>query len=140
MRAIGSGRNGGVSLRRILIGVGFLALLIGYTIYHANFVLGRSLLFAFPDWEVTYRSAWPLLGGGVTARDVTMVPPVGAEGGKFHFASLRIEVPFFEYYRSGFSRERGSLLNSIRNLHLEFDDGHGDLNYSVRDFPSTPAK
>ena len=79
---------------------------------------------------MTYRSAWPSLSGGVTARDVTLVPPVGAEGGKFHFASLSIEVPFFEYYRSGFSRERGSLLNSIRNLRLEFDDGHGDLNYS----------
>ena len=47
MPAIQGGRNGGASLRRILIGVGFLALLIGYTIYHANFVLGRSLLFAF---------------------------------------------------------------------------------------------
>ena len=118
-----------MSLVRVLAGVFFLAVLIGYTMHHANFVLGRSLLFAFPGWEVTYRSAWPLPGGGVKASDVKFVSPDGEAAGSVTFASVRVEVPFLQYYRSGFSRARGALLDSIRDLHLEFGGGHGDLDY-----------
>ena len=124
----GVGRSAGSALRNILGGVFALALLIGYTVYHANFVLGRSLMLAFPDWEVTYRSGWPLIGGGAVASDIVMVPPDGGEGGTIRFRHLRVEVPFVEYYMSAFSRRRGSLLKSIRNLKVELSDGHGTLN------------
>ena len=87
------------------------------------------MLLAFPGWEVTYRSAWPLLSGGAVARDVTLIPPDGEDAGSFKFASVRVSVPFFDYYRSGFSRGRGALLNAINDVHLEFTDGHGDLTY-----------
>lgn len=121
------GYSRGVSSVRVLAGVAFAVILGGYTIYHANFVIGRSLLFAFPGWEVTYRSAWPLPGGGVIARDVRLVPADAEAGDSFQFATARIDVPFFEYYGSAFSRRRGSLLDSIRNLHMRFSGGHGDL-------------
>jgi len=124
----GVGRSAGSSLRNILGGVFALALLIGYSVYHANFVIGRSLLLAFPDWEVTYRGGWPLPGGGAVASDIVMVPPDGEEGGTIRFKHLRVDVPFFEYYMSAFSRRRGSLLKSIRNLNVELSDGHGTLN------------
>ena len=127
MHGVAGGRKSGVSLLRILLGVFALALLIAYAISHANFVLGRSMLLAFPGWEVTYRSAWPLLSGGVVARDVTLIPPDGEDAGSFRFASVRVSVPFFDYYRSGFSRKRGTLLNAIKDVRLEFTDGHGDL-------------
>jgi hypothetical protein len=130
MHGVADRRKSGVSLLRILLGVFALALLIAYTISHANFVLGRSMLLAFPGWEVTYRSAWPLLSGGVVARDVVLIPPDGEDAGSFRFASVRVSVPFFDYYRSGFSRKRGALLNAINDVRLEFTDGHGDLTTS----------
>ena len=117
----------GISLTRVLLGVFGVAVFGGWTMQHANFVLGRSLLLAFPDWEVTYRSAWPVWSGGVVAKNVKLVPPDGESAGTFEFADVRLEVPFFQYYRSGFSRARGALLNSIRDLQLEFHGGHGDL-------------
>jgi len=115
----------GISLRNMLSAFGALALLIGWTMYHANFVIGRSLMFAFPGWEATYRSAWPRPFGGVVARDVTLQAP--DQSGTFHFERVELGVPFFEYYRSGFSRRSGALLKSIRNLHFEFSGGHGDM-------------
>ena len=129
MQGMPVGRNSGVSLLRILAGVFLLAVLVVYSISHANFVLGRSLLLAFPGWEVTYRSAWPLPGGGAIARDVKLVSPEGEQAGTFTFAKLRVEVPFLQYYRSGFSRRRDSLLNSISDVRLAFSSGHGDLDY-----------
>ena len=127
-------RRRGSSILRILGAVFFLLVLAGWTLYHANFVLGRSMMLAFPGWEVTYRSAWPLPSGGAIANDVILIPPQESSvAGKFHFDSVRITVPFFEYYRSGFSRERSALLSAINNLHIEFNNGHGDLNYPFTD-------
>jgi hypothetical protein len=120
-------KNRGVSFRNVLSGVGALALLLFWTMYHANFVVGRSLLLAFPDWEVTYRRAYPLLNGDVVAYNVTLVPPGGDAANAFHFASLHVRVPLIQYYRSGFSRERRALLKSIDEVKLEFSDGHGDM-------------
>jgi|GEM_PF-1753801 len=120
-------RNAGFSIRMVLSGILALSILIGWTLYHANFVVGRTLMLAFPDWEVTYRSAWPVLTGGAVARDVTLIPRNGEEAGTIRFAKLSIDVPFLEYYISGFSRRRGALLNAIQDLRLELEDGHGTL-------------
>ncbi len=123
----GAGRSGGFSVRMVLSGVLALSILIGWTFYHANFVVGRTLMLAFPEWEVTYRSAWPQFSGGAVAKDVTLIPPAGEAGGSIQFATLAIDVPFFEYYMSSFSRRRGALLNAIRSLRLDLHDGHGTL-------------
>jgi hypothetical protein len=124
----GMGRSAGFSVRLVLSGVLALSILLGWTVYHANFVIGRSLILAFPGWEVSYRSAWPRLTGGAVAKDITLIPPDGAEAGTVKFSNLSISVPFFEYYVSGFSRRRGALLNAIQNLRLDLTDGHGTLN------------
>jgi len=124
----GMGRSAGFSIRMVLSGVLALSILIGWTFYHANFVIGRSLMLAFPDWEVTYRGGWPRVLGGAVANDITLIPPDGAEAGTIKFSNLSISVPIFQYYVSGFSRRRGALLNSIRNLRIELSDGHGTLN------------
>lgn len=121
-------RNAGFSIRMVLIGVLALSMLLGWTFYHANFVIGRSLMLAFPDWEVTYRSGWPRLTGGAVAKDIVLIPPDGKEQGTVRFANLGIDVPFFEYYVSGFSHSRGALLSAIRSLRLDLSDGRGTLN------------
>jgi hypothetical protein len=113
----------GISFRNILSGVGALALLIGYLIFHANFVLTHAIEFAFPDWEVTHRAAWPRPLGGVVASDITLVSRSGQ--GSFHFDRVELDVPFFQYYRSVF--QRGALVTSVRDLHFEFSDGRGDV-------------
>ena len=129
----GRGRSSGFSIRMVLSGVLALSILIGWTFYHANFVIGRTLMLAFPHWEVTYRSAWPMPSGGAVAKDITLIPPEGEKAGTIRFATLSISVPFVEYYISSFSRSRGALLNAIDVLRLELGDGHGTLSEPFTD-------
>ncbi len=129
----GRGRSSGFSIRMVLSGVLALSILIGWTFYHANFVIGRTLMLAFPHWEVTYRSAWPMPSGGAVAKDITLIPPEGEKAGTIRFATLSISVPFVEYYASSFSRSRGALLNAIDVLRLELGDGHGTLSEPFTD-------
>ncbi len=129
----GRGRSSGFSIRMVLSGVLALSILIGWTFYHANFVIGRTLMLAFPHWEVTYRSAWPMLTGGAVAKDITLIPPEGEKAGTIRFATASISVPFIEYYVSSFSRSRGALLDAIHVLRLELDDGHGTLSEPFTD-------
>lgn len=117
----------GISWRMMLSAFIALVILIGWTVYHANFVLARSMLFAFPGWETTYRGAWPRPFGGVVASDVTLIPPEGPQAGTFHFDHVSLDVPFFEYYRSAFKRKRGALVKSIHDLDFAFTGGNGDL-------------
>lgn len=117
----------GISLRMMLSAIVTFVILIGLAMYHANFLLGRSLLFAFPGWETTYHGAWPQPFGGVSASDVTLIPPMGRQAGTFHFDHVSLDVPFWEYYRSVFSRKQSAMVEPIDNLHFEFTGGHGDL-------------
>lgn len=117
----------GVSIGRIASALVFLIVLIVYTVYHANFVTGRSLMLAFPGWEVTYRGCWPNPFGGAWVSDVTLMPYEGDTEESFHFENLNIDVPFFQYYASGFSRKRGSMLRAIKDIRLEFSGGQGNM-------------
>ena len=118
----------GISLWRIIGAVLSVAILVTYWFSHANFVTGRSLLLAFPDWEVTYKSCWPNPFGGAWVSDVTLMPPEDEDEEEvFHFDHLKVDVPMMQYYRSGFSRKRGALLKSIKDIELSFSGGHGSM-------------
>lgn len=119
--------GGGSSIKRVLGALFFIVVFSVWITYHANFVLGRSLIIAFPGWEVTYKSAWPRLFGGATARDVTIQPVDGGQLGSYHFERVRVEVPFWQYYMSAFSRRRGALLKSVKDIRLVFEDGKGEM-------------
>lgn len=117
----------GISWRMVLSGVIALSILIGWCTFHANFLIGRSLLFAFPGWETTYHAAFPWPLGGAVASDVTLISPLGPQAGTFHFDHVSLDVPFFEYWRSALSRGRNSMVDEIHELHFEFSGGRGDL-------------
>ncbi len=117
----------GVSLWRIIGAVLALVVLIAHLLIHANFVTGRSLLLAFPGWEVTYKRCWPNPFGGAWVSDVTLIPLEDDDEEVFHFDHLTIDVPMIQYYRSGFSRKRGAILKSIKDIRLEFSGGHGAM-------------
>ena len=117
----------GTSVWRIAGAVGTIVLLFGYILFHANFVTGRSLLLAFPGWDVTYKGCWPNPFGGAWVSDVTLVPIEGDDEETFHFDHLSIDVPLVQFYQSGFSRKRGSLLKAIKDIRLDFSGGHGDM-------------
>lgn len=115
----------GVSIWRIIGAVvGIVFLVVGW-LAHANFVTGRSLLLAFPGWEVTYKSCWPKPFGGAWVSDVTLTPDEDDEEEVYHFDHLTIDVPLMQYYGAGFSRKPGALLKSIKDITLEFSGGHG---------------
>lgn len=121
-----------ISLRNILAALGTLLLFIGYITYHANFVLGRTLTLAFPNWDVSYRSGWPNPLGGAFAKDVEMVAMDGS-GETFHFDRVSVHIPFFQYYRSAFSTKRGALIRSVHDFRIELRDGHGDVGMPIVD-------
>jgi hypothetical protein len=115
------------SIWRILGAVLGVTVLAAYMFHHANFVTGRSLLLAFPGWEVTYRSCWPNPFGGAWASDVTLMPFEGDEEDAFHFDHLTVDVPFFQFYRSGWSKRLRTRLEAISEIRLEFSGGHGQM-------------
>ena len=118
----------GISLWRIISGVISLVILIVYSFTQANFVTGRSLLLAFPGWEVTYKSCWPNPFGGAWVTDVTVMSlEEGEEEEVFHFDHLTVDVPMMQYYRSAFSYKRGAQLNAIKDIELSFSGGHGPM-------------
>ncbi|MBL0162275.1 MAG: hypothetical protein IPP82_01150 [Xanthomonadales bacterium] len=117
----------GISLWRIIGAVLALVVLIAHLLIHANFVTGRSLLLAFPGWEVTYKRCWPNPFGGAWVSDVTLMPLEGDDEEVFHFDHLTVDVPMMQYYRSSFSRKRGAMLKSIKDISLEFSGGHGAM-------------
>ena len=119
------GDKSGISIWRIIGAVISLIILIAWWLNFANFVTGRSLLLAFPGWDVTYKSCWPNPIGGTWVSDVTLIPLEDDEEEVFHFDHLSIDVPFVQYYRSGFSRKPGAMLKSIKDITLEFSGGHG---------------
>jgi hypothetical protein len=119
-------RQAGLSFKRVLGAVFVIALLGFWTMRHANFVLGRAMLLAFPQDDTTYKAAWPSLTGTVTARDVMFPAPDGSGLAPFHFDEVRVEVPMWEYLRSGFSRKRGSMLNAITEVRITLRGGSGE--------------
>lgn len=119
------------SIWRILAGVIGISTLIIYLFMHANFVTGRSLLLAFPGWEVTYRSCWPNPFGGAWVSDVTLMPFEGDEEDAFHFDKLTVDVPLFQYYRGGFKKKLTDRLDAIKEIHLEFSGGKGSMTWPM---------
>jgi hypothetical protein len=119
------------SVWRILSAVGSIVLFGGYLIFHANFVTGRSLLLAFPGWEVTYRGCWPNPFGGTWVSVVTLMPIEGEEEEAFHFESLTIDIPIFQFYRSGFSKKFADRMKAISDIELEFKGGSGSLSWPL---------
>jgi hypothetical protein len=117
----------GISIWRIIGAVVSLVVLITYAMIHVNFVTGRSLLLAFPGWDVTYKGCWPKPFGGAWVSDVTLVPIEDNDEEVYHFDSLNLDVPMFQYYRSGFSRKRGALLTAIKDIRMTFSGGHGQM-------------
>lgn len=117
----------GTSIWRILGAVGAIILVVGYTMVHTNFVTGRSLLLAFPGWEVTYKNCWPNPLGGAWVSDVTLMPFEGDEEDAFHFDSLTVDVPMFQFYSSGLRKKFRNRLEAIKDIRLEFSGGRGTL-------------
>ena len=115
----------GVSIWRIIGAVISVIILVVWWVGHANFVTGRSLLLAFPGWDVSYKSCWPNPFGGTWVSDVTLIPFEDDDKEVFHFDHLKVDVPMMQYYRSGFSRKSSALLKSIKDIRLEFSGGHG---------------
>ncbi len=115
----------GISIWRILGAVVCVIILVVWWISQANFVTGRSLLLAFPGWDVSYKSCWPNPLGGAWISDVTLIPLEDDDEEVFHFDRLKVDVPMMQYYRSGFSRKLGAMLNSIKDIELTFSGGHG---------------
>ncbi|MEO8672081.1 MAG: hypothetical protein ABI411_12260 [Tahibacter sp.] len=118
-------REAGASIVRILGAVLLIVALFAWTMYHANFVLGRSMLLAFPGDDTTYRGGWPSVTGTVSATDIVFPEAEGSNLKPFHFDKLRVEVPFWQYVSSGFSSKRGALLNAIREVRIELSGGSG---------------
>lgn len=123
----GESEKSGISIWRILGAVLCLIIFIAWWLNHANFVTGRSLLLAFPGWDVSYKSCWPNPFGGAWVSDVTLIPYDDDDEEVFHFDHLSVDVPFMQYYRSGFSRKPGALLKSIKDITLTFSGGHGEM-------------
>lgn len=121
------GVKGSILLRRIVSAIVVFVILAGLATYHARSVLDRSMVVAFPNWEVAYDRVWPRPSGGVVASDVTLIPPEGEEAGMFHFDHVSLGVPFLEFYGSVFYHKRLARFNSINNLDFIFSGGHGDL-------------
>ena len=119
------GEKSGISIWRIIGAVISLIILIAWWLNFANFVTGRSLLLAFPGWDVSYKGCWPNPFGGTWVSDVTLTPLEDEEEEIFHFDHLSVDVPFMQYYRSGFSRKPGAMLKSIKDITLKFSGGHG---------------
>ncbi|MGB0132656.1 hypothetical protein [Dokdonella sp.] len=121
------------SVWRILAGVISLSVLIIYCFIHANFVTGRSLLLAFPGWEVTYRNCWPNPFGGAWVSDVTLMPFEGDEEDAFHFDHLTVDVPLIQYYRGGFRKKLTDRLDAIKEIRLEFSGGKSSMSWPMSD-------
>ncbi len=115
----------GISIWRIIGAIFSVIILVVWWVGHANFVTGRSLLLAFPGWDVSYKSCWPNPFGGAWVSDVTLVPFEDDDEEVFHFDHLKVDVPMMQYYRSGFSRKTTAMLKSIKDIRLEFSGGHG---------------
>jgi hypothetical protein len=114
------------ALKRVVGAVVTVALLIVYPVFHANSVMEHALHNAFPGWEVTYKSTWPRLLGGASARDVTLQPYGDQDGQEtFHFERVTIAIPFFEYY---WSLTKGrKFLSAIHAVDMRFEGGSGNL-------------
>ncbi|MEZ5460420.1 hypothetical protein [Dokdonella sp.] len=121
------------SLWRILGAVATIVVVVSYTMIHTNFVTGRSLLLAFPGWEVTYRSCWPNPFGGAWVSDVTLMPYEGDEQDAYHFDSLSVDVPMFQFYSSGLRKKFRNRLEAIKEIRLEFSGGHSNLSWPISD-------
>ncbi len=85
-------------IKRIIGVVVPLVLVILLGMHQANFVAGRALLLAFGDLESTYESAWPTLGGDVTASNVVVYLPDLPEEAALRFETMRVETPGFFWY------------------------------------------
>jgi len=116
--------------------VGFVVLMTILLIHHSNFIVGRALLLAFPDWDVEYRGALPYLNGTVVAQKVVMIPPSGEIEDAVTFDELRVDVPMWQWYRSAFGQlvnkafkrnvaGRNSNVKAIRDVRLELTGGRG---------------
>ncbi len=115
----------GISIWRIIGAVISVIILVAWWINHANFVTGRSLLLAFPGWDVSYKSCWPNPLGGTWVSDVTLIPFEEDDEEVFHFDHLKVNVPMMQYYRAGFSHKTSAMLKSIKDIRLEFSGGDG---------------
>jgi len=116
----------GTSWKRILGAVGTIALLIVYPMIHANTVMHHALQNAFPGWEITYKSTWPRILGGVSAREVSLHPYGEQEGEEtYQFDRVTIAVPFVQYY---WSLTKGrKFLHAINTVNMKFEGGRGNM-------------
>jgi len=117
----------GTSILRILGVVLFIVVGAVLIFWHANFVTGRSLLLAFPGWEVTYKGCWPNPFGGAWVSDVTLMPYEDYPDEVFHFDSLYVDVPFMQFYSTFFPKKLKWLRSEIKDISLEFSGGRGTL-------------
>ena len=117
----------GTSILRILGVVLFIVVGAVLIFWHANFVTGRSLLLAFPGWEVTYKGCWPNPFGGAWVSDVTLMPYEEYPDEVFHFDSLYVDVPFMQFYSTFFPKKLKWLRSEIKDISLEFSGGRGTL-------------
>lgn len=99
--------------------------LVIWWIAHANLVTMGALQLAFPGWEVSYKSCWLNPFGGTWVSDVTLSPFEDEDQEVFHFDHLKVDVPMMQYYRSASKGKINGLLDSIKDIRLEFSGGHG---------------
>ena len=119
----------------VLSVVGFVVLLAFWFVYHSNFMVGRALLLAYPEWDVEYKGALPRFTGKVVAKGVVMIPPWGERTDAVTFDRIVVDVPMWQWYRSAFSELFGKLFklrflrggteSAIRNVRIELENGRG---------------
>jgi hypothetical protein len=129
-RSVAVGRIG------VLGTIAFIALLGAWFVHHSNFMVGRALLLAFPEWDVEYRGAIPHFTGRVVAARVVMIPPWGERADAVSFDRVTVDVPAWQWYRSAFSGllrsasktvrlARGDRQDAIRNVAIVLENGRG---------------
>ncbi len=122
----GKPAKGGSSLWRILGAVGTGVALIVLPMAHSNVLMGRTIRATFPDYDVDYRSTWPRLLGGASARDVRVLP-FGDEAPDevYTFKRVTLKVPFFQFYRGMF--KLGNPTGGIDDVEMVLEGGFGPM-------------
>ncbi|UXI68165.1 hypothetical protein [Tahibacter amnicola] len=117
-------RQSGVSIKRVLSTVFTIALLVAYVAFHSNRVLGRVMLVAFDGDDTTYQASWPGFTGTISAKNVHF-PLMDGSSDDFVFEKVRIEIPFWQYFRSLLSRKERKMFNAISDVKIVLTGGQG---------------
>src|SRR5690606_20815219 len=62
---------------------------------------------------------------------VVLMPIEGEEEDAFHFESLTIDIPMFQFYRSGLTWKFRERMKAISDIELEFSGGQGSLSWPI---------